>query len=125
MPSLLAGLKFELSDHNDPLFNRDWLLVSVEHEGTQPQALEEMGGEGITRYHNTLIALQGDKSWRPELLPKPRVDGVSVATVVGPDGEEIYCDEFGRVKVFFPWDMSFLHSNTSVQRTILSEYTAT
>ncbi|SKC07900.1 vgrG protein [Pseudomonas putida] len=27
-----------------------------------------------------------------------------MATVVGPPGEEIYCDEWGRVKVSFPWD---------------------
>ncbi|MBF8768182.1 type VI secretion system tip protein VgrG, partial [Pseudomonas putida] len=27
-----------------------------------------------------------------------------IATVVGPEGEEIYCDEFGRVKIQFPWD---------------------
>lgn len=27
-----------------------------------------------------------------------------IATVVGPQGEEIYCDNFGRVKVHFPWD---------------------
>ncbi|HIF9186835.1 TPA: type VI secretion system Vgr family protein [Photobacterium damselae] len=101
---LLAGLKFELKDHNDPLCNRDWTVISVFHEGEQPQALEEMGGEGITRYHNRVEAIQGDKSWRPAPLPKPRVDGVSVATVVGPEGEEIYCDEYGRVKVYFPWD---------------------
>ena len=35
---------------------------------------------------------------------KPRVDGPQVARVVGPEGEEIYCDEHGRVKVQFPWD---------------------
>ncbi|WIH29696.1 type VI secretion system Vgr family protein [Photobacterium damselae] len=101
---LLAGLKFELRDHNEPACNRDWTVVSVLHEGEQPQALEEMGGEGITRYHNRVKAIQGDKLWRPLPLVKPRVDGVSVATVVGPEGEEIYCDEFGRVKVSFPWD---------------------
>ncbi|HIF9275971.1 TPA: type VI secretion system tip protein TssI/VgrG, partial [Photobacterium damselae] len=101
---LLAGLKFELRDHNEPACNRDWTVVSVLHEGEQPQALEEMGGEGITRYHNRVKAIQGDKLWRPLPLVKPRVDGVTVATVVGPEGEEIYCDEFGRVKVSFPWD---------------------
>lgn len=35
---------------------------------------------------------------------KPQVDGPMIATVVGPQGEEIYCDTFGRVKVHFPWD---------------------
>lgn len=37
-------------------------------------------------------------------MPKPRIDGPHMATVVGPKGEEIYCDEWGRVKVSFPWD---------------------
>ncbi|MBF4359226.1 type VI secretion system tip protein VgrG, partial [Vibrio anguillarum] len=36
--------------------------------------------------------------------PKPRVDGPCMAKVVGPDGEEIFCDEHGRVKLHFPWD---------------------
>lgn len=27
-----------------------------------------------------------------------------MATVVGPPGEEIFCDQWGRVKVSFPWD---------------------
>ncbi|MFG0684860.1 type VI secretion system Vgr family protein, partial [Pseudomonas sp. WSY_20] len=35
---------------------------------------------------------------------KPRIDGPHIATVVGPADEEIYCDEFGRVKIQFPWD---------------------
>ncbi|MCA6963796.1 type VI secretion system tip protein TssI/VgrG, partial [Pectobacterium odoriferum] len=32
------------------------------------------------------------------------VDGPQIATVVGPAGEEIYCDQYGRVKLQFPWD---------------------
>ncbi len=36
--------------------------------------------------------------------PKPEVDGVQSATVVGPSGQEIYTDEFGRVRLQFPWD---------------------
>jgi type VI secretion system secreted protein VgrG len=32
------------------------------------------------------------------------VEGVQTAIIVGPDGEEIYTDEFGRVKVHFHWD---------------------
>ena len=43
--------------------------------------------------------------YRPPLeTPKPKVAGVESATVVGPKGEEIHTDEFGRVRVHFHWD---------------------
>ncbi len=58
----------------------------------------------MTRYHNTLVLGPGSTAWRATPNPKPRVDGPQVAFVVGPPGEEIHCDEFGRVKVQFPWD---------------------
>ena len=40
----------------------------------------------------------------PVVTPKPRTSGVESATVVGPAGEEIHTDEFGRVRVHFHWD---------------------
>ncbi len=40
----------------------------------------------------------------PVVTPKPRTAGVEAATVVGPPGEEIHTDEFGRVRVHFHWD---------------------
>ncbi|MDI3290303.1 type VI secretion system tip protein TssI/VgrG [Polyangium sp. 15x6] len=43
--------------------------------------------------------------YRPPIkTPKPTVFGVQSATVVGPKGQEIHTDEFGRVRVQFPWD---------------------
>lgn len=35
---------------------------------------------------------------------KPSIEGVESAIVVGPKGEEIHTDEFGRVRVQFHWD---------------------
>ncbi|MFO0589273.1 MAG: type VI secretion system tip protein TssI/VgrG [Polyangiaceae bacterium] len=50
-------------------------------------------------------AVSADSPYRPPLVtPKPRVSGVESATVVGPAGEEIHTDEFGRVRVHFHWD---------------------
>ena len=40
----------------------------------------------------------------PLVQPKPKVSGIENATVVGPAGEEIHTDEFGRVRVQFHWD---------------------
>lgn len=103
-PLLRAGYKFTLCDHLDSAFNRDWLLVSVNHQGEQPQALEEEAGQGATTYSNQWCAIPGHQHWKAEPESSPRVDGPMIATVVGPKGEEIFCDEHGRVKVHFHWD---------------------
>ncbi|PKF81409.1 type VI secretion system tip protein VgrG [Vibrio sp. vnigr-6D03] len=103
-PALQAGTKFTLSDHLDESCNRTWLVVSATHTGKQPQALEEEGGSGATTYGNTFTVIPAQRQWRATPTPKPQVDGPMMATVVGPEGEEIFCDEHGRVKVHFPWD---------------------
>ncbi|MBQ4769825.1 type VI secretion system tip protein VgrG, partial [Pectobacterium versatile] len=48
--------------------------------------------------------VKGTTTWRAAMPYKPMVDGPQIATVVGPTGEEIYCDQYGRVKLQFPWD---------------------
>ena len=101
---LQPGLRFTLSDHPNPACNREWQLVALTHTGKQPQALEEEGGSGATVYYHHFTAIPGQQSWRPSPPDKPRVDGPQIASVVGPKGEEIYCDEHGRVKLQFPWD---------------------
>lgn len=118
LPELTPGARFTLADHDVAEFNRGWQVIKVVHQGEQPQALEEdavqaqglrgqggkTGSEAMTRYHNTLSLTPDDTAWRPEPRPKPRVDGPQVAFVVGPEGEEIHCDEHGRVRCQFPWD---------------------
>src|SRR5690349_16515892 len=48
------------------------------------------------------------------VTPKPKISGVESATVVGPPGEEIHTDEFGRVRVHFHWDReSRMNDNSS------------
>ncbi|SHO54702.1 type VI secretion system Vgr family protein [Vibrio quintilis] len=101
---LQPGHRFEVEDHVDDAMNRLWLAVAVSHRGTQPQALEEEGSDGATTYSNQFQLIPGDLVWRARPQPKPQVDGPCMAKVVGPDGEEIYCDEHGRVKLHFPWD---------------------
>lgn len=103
-PLIRAGMRFELEDHPDEEVNRDWLVVSVSHQGTQPQALEEASGAGATTYANQFTLIPGHITWRARPEPKPQVDGPMMAMVVGPEGEEIFCDEYGRVKLHFPWD---------------------
>ncbi|ENQ8617099.1 type VI secretion system tip protein VgrG [Vibrio fluvialis] len=103
-PLLRPGVKFDLQEHLDDTLNRDWLVVRVTSQGTQPQALEEAGGNGATTYANQISLIPAHRTWRATPQAKPQVDGPMIATVVGPQGEEIFCDEHGRVKLHFPWD---------------------
>ncbi|TNI01298.1 type VI secretion system tip protein TssI/VgrG [Aeromonas hydrophila] len=107
--ALLPGQSFSLTEHPNGSLNTDWQIVHIRHTGEQPQALEEEGGSGPTVYHNEFGVVKARTTWRarigsPEAPHKPMVDGPQIAMVVGPEGEEIYCDEHGRVKLQFPWD---------------------
>ncbi|MCT8166894.1 MULTISPECIES: type VI secretion system Vgr family protein [unclassified Pseudomonas] len=103
---LQPGLSFTLTEHPREDLNVHWRVIEVKHEGVQFTSLQEeaAGADRGTHYAQTAVLVPGMAEWRPQSLPKPRVDGPHMATVVGPPGEEIYCDEWGRVKVSFPWD---------------------
>ncbi len=106
--ALVSGHLFELT-HPNPEWSQQWLLTSVFHEGKQPQVLEESmpraSGAFTQGYRNRFEAIPGKVPFRSPLRHrKPRVLGNQHAVVTGPQGEEIYCDEYGRIKVKFFWD---------------------
>ncbi|MEI7378004.1 type VI secretion system tip protein TssI/VgrG [Dickeya chrysanthemi] len=101
---LRPGSTFTLTEHPNPAFNLAWQVVAVTHSGQQPQALEEESGGEPTTISNSFEVVKATTTWRAAMPYKPMVDGPQIATVVGPAGEEIYCDKFGRVKLQFPWD---------------------
>lgn len=102
--ALAPGRRVTLQDHPDETLAQRWQVVEVHHEGKQPQALEEEGDNGATTYHNAFLAIDARQTWRNLPIAPPRVAGPQSAKVVGPADEEIYCDEYGRIKVQFPWD---------------------
>jgi type VI secretion system secreted protein VgrG len=98
------GYKFDLQDHPRDDQNDTYLLVSVKHSASQGGFV---GGENESdfRYANSFTCIPGDVTFRPaRVTPKPVVHGSQTAVVTGPDGEEIYTDEYGRIKVQFHWD---------------------
>lgn len=71
-------------------------------------------GERNGTWACTCEAVSAEVSYRPSLAtPKPTTNGVESATVVGPAGEEIHTDEFGRVRVHFHWDRESKMNETS------------
>ncbi|MDH1555510.1 type VI secretion system tip protein TssI/VgrG [Stutzerimonas stutzeri] len=111
-PRLVSGHFLPLTEHPRSDWNQLWLLTEVLHEGKQPQVLEESvtshvdSGDGFVQgYRNHFSATPWAIPFRPALChPKPKVLGSQTAVVTGPAGEEIHCDEYGRVKVQFHWD---------------------
>jgi len=101
---LTAGGCFVMIEHDAALLNRRYLVSSVTHSGAQPSALGVDSGAGPTYVHTNFSCLHDDVPWRAGRQIKPIVYGPQMAIVCGPEGEEIYCDEYGRVKVTFPWD---------------------
>jgi len=156
-PLLLPGHQFALTGHPDSALNSKWRVLTIRHEGTQPQSWKEdatvsterrpviappaipgsdMSGsafgimrsrsaglletrfkhgldlaafdrqdaQSATTYACAFTALDYTQAYRPPQSRKPLVDGPQIAIVVGPQGEQIFTDNYGRVKVHFPWD---------------------
>ncbi len=104
---LSPGLRFELSDHPDPRYDRSYLLVRVEHHGEVADA-ERLGpSDDLAVYRNEFRCIPTETAYRPLPDPNnspPRVHGPHTAIVVGPETEEIHTDVHGRIKVRFHWD---------------------
>ncbi|HBC5973802.1 TPA: type VI secretion system tip protein VgrG, partial [Escherichia coli] len=102
-PKLWPGTRFTLTGHPQKMLNREWQVIQSILSGDQPQALHGSQGRGTT-LGNQLEVIPADRTWRPRVQSKPKVDGPQSAIVTGPAGEEIFCDEHGRVRVKFHWD---------------------
>jgi type VI secretion system secreted protein VgrG len=98
----VSGHQFSLSRH----FNADgtYALTEVEHHCRLGD--DYRSGDGVRLdYRNRFTCIPLALPFRPaRVTPKPRVEGAQTAVVVGPPGEELYTDKFGRVKVQFHWD---------------------
>ncbi|MGW8466270.1 type VI secretion system tip protein TssI/VgrG [Pseudomonas sp. CLCA07] len=89
---LVPGHWFTLAGHDDATLNIDWVVTAVTHEASH---------DG---YQNRFEAIPKATPFRPQrTTPKPRMH-TQTAIVVGKSGEEIWTDEYGRIKLQFPWD---------------------
>jgi type VI secretion system secreted protein VgrG len=102
--SMVAGYKFTLKDHYRRDMNTSYLLTDIEHTayttafGATKEAQEE-------HYSNSFRCIPASVPYRPRRqTPRATVEGPQPAVVVGPAGQEIYVDQYGRVKVQFFWD---------------------
>jgi type VI secretion system secreted protein VgrG len=99
----ISGHTFSLEEHPDA--DDDYLLTRVEHTARLGEGSYRSDSAAGFHYENRFTCVPVTLPYRPQrVTPKPMIGSVQTATVVGPPGEEIFCDKYGRVKVQFHWD---------------------
>lgn len=89
---LQPGYSFTLTGHDDTEANIEWVVTSVSHDADH------------AHYRNRFEAIPKTVNYRPlRVTAKPHMH-TQVARVVGKAGEDIWTDEYGRIKIQFPWD---------------------
>ncbi len=98
-----CGYTFELSEFHRDDANRQYIITVLEHSAKNTGY--RAGEPEPYSYSNHVEAIPASVPFRPmRLTARPVVQGCQTAVVVGPRGEEIYTDKYGRVKVRFHWD---------------------
>jgi len=123
---LVAGHFFVLTGHDrQDLSGGKYVLTRVRHQCESHEDLFAGALESRTEYSNDFQCIPREVPFRPQQkTPKPNISGVQTAVVVGPPGEEIYTDQYGRIKVQFHWDRlgQFNHDSSCWMR--VSQYWA-
>ncbi|MDU9032195.1 type VI secretion system tip protein TssI/VgrG [Pseudomonas corrugata] len=99
-----SGHLFTLTGYDRADQNREYLVVVARYQIRQDPY--ESGQSDLTeQFVSELDCMDAHQAFRPlPLTPMPIVRGPQTAVVVGPGGEEIWTDQYGRVKVHFHWD---------------------
>ncbi|WCM96066.1 type VI secretion system tip protein VgrG [Acidovorax sp. GBBC 1281] len=120
--ALAPGYTFTLENYPRDDQNQQYLLTGIEyHFKENPRVSAAAPGPKGTPQEEgsfqkfTLQAQPTSLPYTPERTTrKPRTTGPQTAVVVGPPGEEIWPDQYGRVKVQFHWDrIGAMNENSS------------
>ncbi|MBC7955235.1 MAG: type VI secretion system tip protein VgrG, partial [Cytophagales bacterium] len=98
-----VGRLLSLTNHPREDQNIEYLVTGINlHAQTDAT---ESGSTASSALRCEFTAIPSEQQFRPERRTrKPVVHGPQTAVVVGPGGEEIFTDKYGRVKVQFHWD---------------------
>ena len=102
--TLGPGQRFTPQDTANPndVFAQQ-VMISIRH--VAHDQTYESAATSRPSYENTFAAMPATTPATPHrTVPRPRIVGSQIALIAGPSGEEIFTEQYGRVKVFFPWD---------------------
>ena len=117
-PYLSTGGKFELVKHNREDINGKYILKKITHEiiSASEDISEQRGADpnDTYLYSNSFEAYVEGQPYRPvRKTRRPKIESIQSAMVTGPEGEEIWTDIYGRIKVQFKWDRVWPNNDTS------------
>ena len=99
------GYTFELKEFPRDDMNASYLLREIQHTASARGSYGSGDNGGGFEYSNRFVCIPASIPFRAaRVTPKPLIHGSQTAVVTGPEGEEIWVDPFGRVKVQFYWD---------------------
>jgi len=106
---ICTGCSFTLTNHpwEDPKEDKKWeyLIASANYNINAGEFYSGGEGGGGCVYSCSFTAIDATQPFRSlRITPKPSIPGPQTAMVVGPEKQEIFTDEYGRVKVKFHWD---------------------
>ena len=107
---MVPGCSFRLHQHPRHAANTEYLILDTRlliEDVAQDSQIKDAapGRRQHWKVEVDLTAHPLTEPLRPEpTQPKPHTHGPQVALVVGPEGENLWTDELGRIKVQFPWD---------------------
>jgi type VI secretion system secreted protein VgrG len=101
---IAAGGLFQLTGHPATVQDRQYLVTGARFE-IFSDAYVSSGDPTRALFDCAFTAIRAENTFRPAwTTPAARVAGPQTAVVVGPDGDEILTDKYGRVKVQFHWE---------------------
>lgn len=102
---ICCGYTFKVTDHPREDQEREYLVTSTTIYIESDSYDSAAGGGGGPSFQCQFSAMNSSQPFRPpRVTPKPVIQGPQTAVVVGKDGEEIWTDKHGRVKLQFRWD---------------------
>jgi type VI secretion system secreted protein VgrG len=108
-----SGFRFELTEHERKDQNTQYVLTDVAHSASSGH-FHSRKSDADAAYSNSFTCTPLTVPFRPaRVTARHLVQGPQTAVVVGPAGEEIYTDKYGRVKVQFHWDRAGKHDEKS------------
>ena len=99
---ITVGSTFTLSRHPQHKANADWLVIATSLSLRENS--HAAGGDAYSCHCQFQLQPANNTFRSPQSQPKPLTTGPQTAIVTGPAGEEIYTDQYGRVKVSFHWN---------------------